>query len=32
MDLPGWECIGKGVDSLENHTTQKGALGGKLHY
>jgi hypothetical protein len=28
MDLPGWEIIGKGMDSPANHTTQDGALGG----
>jgi hypothetical protein len=27
MDLSGWECVGKGMDSPENHTTQEGALG-----
>jgi hypothetical protein len=28
MDQPGWERVGKGVDSPENHTAQEGALGG----
>jgi hypothetical protein len=28
MDPPGWERVGKGVDSPKNHTTQEGALGG----
>jgi hypothetical protein len=32
MDLLGWKCVGKGVDSPENHMTQEEALGGKLHY
>jgi hypothetical protein len=26
-DLSGWECLGKRVDSLENHIVQEGALG-----
>jgi hypothetical protein len=26
-DPHGWECVGKGVDSLENHMVQEGALG-----
>jgi hypothetical protein len=28
MDPPGWESVGKRVDSPENHTMQDGALGG----
>jgi hypothetical protein len=28
MDPFGWERVGKGVDSPENHMTQEGALGG----
>jgi hypothetical protein len=28
MDPPGWERVGKGVDSPKNHTAQEGALGG----
>jgi hypothetical protein len=28
MDLPGWEQVGKGVDTPKNHTAQEGALGG----
>jgi hypothetical protein len=28
MDPPGWERVGKGVDSPENHTVQEGGLGG----
>jgi hypothetical protein len=28
IDPFGWERVGKGVDSLENHTMQEGALGG----
>jgi hypothetical protein len=28
MDPSGWERVGKGVDSLENHMEQVGALGG----
>jgi hypothetical protein len=28
MDPPGWEQMGKEVDSPKNHTTQEGALGG----
>jgi hypothetical protein len=31
MDLPGWEWVGKGVDSLENHMAQEEALGGCGH-
>jgi hypothetical protein len=27
MDPSGWEQVGKGVDSLENHTAQEGTLG-----
>jgi hypothetical protein len=26
-DLLGWELVGKGVDSPENHMAQEGALG-----
>jgi hypothetical protein len=26
MDLLGWERVGKGVGSLENHTVQEGPL------
>jgi hypothetical protein len=26
-DPSSWECMGKGVDSSENHTAQEGALG-----
>jgi hypothetical protein len=26
MDAPGWERVGKGVESPENHTTHEGAL------
>jgi hypothetical protein len=26
-DPSGWEWVGKGVSSLENHTAQEGALG-----
>jgi hypothetical protein len=28
MDPPGWERVGKGVDSPKNHMAQEGALGG----
>jgi hypothetical protein len=28
MDPPGWEQVGKGVDSTKNHTAQEGALSG----
>jgi hypothetical protein len=28
MGPSGWEWVGKGVDSPENHMTQEGALGG----
>jgi hypothetical protein len=28
MDPPGWECVGKGVDSPENHTAQARVIGG----
>jgi hypothetical protein len=28
MNPPGWEWVGKGVDSPENLTAQEGALGG----
>jgi hypothetical protein len=28
MNPPGWERVGKGVDSPENHMVQEGALGG----
>jgi hypothetical protein len=28
MDPPGWEQVGKGVDSPGNHMAQEGALGG----
>jgi hypothetical protein len=27
MDLSSWERVGKGVDSLENHMAEEGALG-----
>jgi hypothetical protein len=27
MDLSGWERVGKGVESPENHMAQEGALG-----
>jgi hypothetical protein len=30
MNPPDWECMGNGVDSLENHMAQERALGGKL--
>jgi hypothetical protein len=28
MDPSGWERVAKGVNSLENHMAQEGALGG----
>jgi hypothetical protein len=28
VDPPGWEQVGKGVDSPKNHMVQEGSLGG----